>query len=531
MSELISNLNTIESCKLDIKSAIEAKGVSMSGVSFPDYATAIGSISTGGTFVTETLSVSDNGTYIPGQGVDGFSQVVVDVPQSVTGYTISNILEGSVGLVINDSTTTFVRAAALMSTSVTTVILHNCSVVSASAFANCNSLTYISLPECETISANAFYNCGLSEVYLPKCTNLWASALANCNNITTVNLPKCTSISANVFNKCINLSEVYIPVIQTIGNSTFTNCSQLDKLTMGTKNYIIPTYQARLFIGATKMNNGTGSIYVASDMYSRWIVASGWSSYASQFVSVDMSGPVLSFSDGLVYGITEFIYSDYSTFLGISIGDVTELSLPEVTKIIGVFQGAKNLSSVNLPACVSISNAFTGCSSLIYVNLPSCELINGTAFQHCTSLSEISLPACVSIFNDLTFGGCTSLRSVNLPICVSIGTGIFAGCTSLSYVSLPKLTYLGKRAFYLCSELHNIDLPVCSYIGSFAFFTDPGVSLTLTLGYSSVVTLTDPQLVGVDATISIYVPASLVDSYKADQYWSNYSSTIFPIPE
>lgn len=82
---LIDNLNQIASIKSDIKSAIENKGVDMTGLSFADYPGAISSIQTGGTFVTETLNVSVNNTYYPGQGVDGFSQVVVNVPQSVTG--------------------------------------------------------------------------------------------------------------------------------------------------------------------------------------------------------------------------------------------------------------------------------------------------------------------------------------------------------------------------------------------------------------------------------------------------------------
>ena len=30
---------------------------------------------------------------------------------------------------------------------------------------------------------------------------------------------------------------------------------------------------------------------------------------------------------------------------------------------------------------------------------------------------------------------------------------------------------------------------------------------------------------------SIYVTSSLVDAYKSAQYWSKYSSQIFPIPE
>ena len=136
MSQLIDNLNTIESVKTDIKAAIENKGVDMTGVSFPGYASKIGEITTSfvtvplnvsvnGTytpsegvdgysqvnvnvpapqFVTETLNVSANGTYNPGEGVDGYSQVVVDVPQSATGFKEKDITEKSYEIInLNNS--------------------------------------------------------------------------------------------------------------------------------------------------------------------------------------------------------------------------------------------------------------------------------------------------------------------------------------------------------------------------------------------------------------------------------------------
>ena len=61
-------------------------------------------------FVTETLNVSANGTYNPGQGVDGYSQVVVDVPQSVTGFTEKNITEGTIEIINLNNSASFVAS-------------------------------------------------------------------------------------------------------------------------------------------------------------------------------------------------------------------------------------------------------------------------------------------------------------------------------------------------------------------------------------------------------------------------------------
>ena len=59
MSQLIDNLNTIESIKTDIKAAIENKGVDMTGVSFPGYASKIGEISGGGTVGWDQKSITE----------------------------------------------------------------------------------------------------------------------------------------------------------------------------------------------------------------------------------------------------------------------------------------------------------------------------------------------------------------------------------------------------------------------------------------------------------------------------------------
>ena len=66
-------------------------------------------------FVTETLNVSVNNTYYPGEGINGFSQVVVDVPQSVTGYTEKDVTENNFGLINLNNSASFVASEAFQS--------------------------------------------------------------------------------------------------------------------------------------------------------------------------------------------------------------------------------------------------------------------------------------------------------------------------------------------------------------------------------------------------------------------------------
>ncbi len=259
MSELISNLNTIESVKTDIKSAIEAKGVSMSGVSFPDYPAAIGSITT--SFVTTTLSTSVNGTFTPGVGIDGYSQVVVDVPQSVTGFTEKQITERNYPNVLHvNNSASYVQGMAWANTDIVTVTLLSCLAVGKSyttqysAFWNCNKLTTVNLPICTYINADAFNGC---------------------KKLSDISIPLCQVISDRAFMWCYSLSTIVLPVCSTIGNYCFSECSNLKTITLGSTS--VCKAGTKIFQYIT----GQISVYVPSSLVSAYQTSTNWSQYKS----------------------------------------------------------------------------------------------------------------------------------------------------------------------------------------------------------------------------------------------------------
>ena len=543
MSQLIDNLNTIESVKTDIRSAIEAKGVSMSGVSFPDYPAAIASISGGG-----------------------------------GGYTEKEITERSYDIVNLNNSASYVPSYTFMGYSL---------------------LETVSLPECVSVSDQAFKSCtSLTQVNLPMCKNVYGSAFQNCTSLTQVNLPVC----------------------EVISNNAFQSCTQFNSLTLCTDVYWTISYQSRM-LSNTPIMNGTGSIYVRNDTYNNWINATGWSSLAARFVSIEYSEPILSFSDGLVYGSTPTIKSDFKGVLGITATAITEVSLPYCLYInSSTFQDCTSLSQVSLPKVKTIDTfAFLRCTSLTQIDLPNCTYISATAFSSCSSLSQVNLPNCTEI-RVYAFYDCTSLTDISLPNCISIGNAAFSHCTALSQINLPNCTTLGRSVFYDCTSLEEISLPVCSNVQSETFtrfdnikkiycpclshlngfniantpleelympalqmlngellkscqhlssvvidncssildrcfqecYVLPEISLPMcsyigqdafifcfslskiTLGYSSVCSLKNAAFYSTpiaSGTGSIYVPASLVDAYKSAQYWSTYASRIFPISE
>ena len=235
---------------------------------------------------------------------------------------------------------------------------------------------------------------------------------------------------------------------------------------------------------------------------------------------------------------------------------LTQVSLPVCTYIGGsAFEGCSSLSQVNLPVCSYISqNAFRFCRSLTQISLPVCKTIDRSVFNGCSSLSQVSLPVCEYIDWD-AFHYCTSLSQIDLPMCRYISDSVFQNCSSLSQVSLPVCEYIGSSAFRVCTSLTQISLPMCSHIGGeaftncyslsqvnlskckeidYAFYGCSSLSI-ITIGYSSVCSLRSSNNFNntqiTSSTGSIYVPASLVDTYKSARNWSYFSTQIFPIPE
>ena len=348
MSQLIDNLNLIVSIKSDIKSAIENKGVDMTGVSFGSYADKIGEISGGGgvtpsgtleisqngvydvysyasasvnvhpsislsetyisngnynitgefnggvitvdvpapQFVTETLNVSSNGTYNPGEGVDGYSQVVVDVPQSVTGYTQKEITEGTIEIINLDNSASFVASSAFMNnTTIQTVNLQYATSVGDEAFAKCYKLGQFSLPMCSYIGVSAFYDCHpISQVNLPMCSYIGINAFNGCWSVSKVNLPVCNYIGNFAFTDCSYISQVNLPMCSYIGKLVFGYNNLLSIITLGYSG-VCSLGSSNVFSN-TQITSSTGSIYVPTSLVDAYKSASNWSYFSTQIFPI-----------------------------------------------------------------------------------------------------------------------------------------------------------------------------------------------------------------------------------------------------
>lgn len=133
------------------------------------------------------------------------------------------------------------------------------------------------------------------------------------------------------------------------------------------------------------------------------------------------------------------------------------------------------------------------------INMPNVTVIDAYAFQNCTSITTASFPALTTI-KDYAFVQ-SSLTSIDIPEVTSIGAYAFYLVSKLQYLNLPKVTSIGKCAFQNASKL-----------------------TTVVLGADTMCTLGD--YVDSYKNITVYVPADLVDTYKANSVWSNFGDRI-----
>jgi hypothetical protein len=192
-----------------------------------------------------------------------------------------------------------------------------------------------------------------------------------------------------------------------------------------------------------------------------------------------------------------------------------------------------NLTTVSFPSCKTIyNNAFCFCSNLTTVSFPVCTSIYNNAFYSCTNLTTVSFPLCKTIYNS-AFSYCTNLTTVSFPSCTSIGSNAFYSCYKLTAANFPSCKIIFSSAFCFCSNLATASFPACTNIHSNAFFKCYNLK-SLYLTCSSLCKLSNSNAfsstpIGGYSTSaktygSIYVPASLLASYKAATNWTYFSS-------
>ena len=395
-------------------------------------------------FVTETLSVSVNNTYYPGEGINGFSQVVVDVPQSVTGFTEKDLTEKTINITNLNNSASFVAETAFSgNTQLQTVYLPNCVKVSNWAFAYCTNITSVNLPNCTTFSGSYQFhgNESLSQIYVPLLNSVPIGAFRGCYNLRSIDLPEATYINNSAFFKCSSLSQINIPKVSIISDGAFSGCKSLK------------------------------SIY----------------------------GPeCISFSGGIQFNM------------------------------------CTELETVDFPVLYKINDyTFNSCNKLVSVSMPFLYTLGGGTFSNCSLLSELNLPLLHNFNSGYNFESCSSLEKISFPLWYSNGyynnrKEQFTNCSSLKEVTLgtglyfvPEYVSLGSY-FITNNGVINIDAEMYD-----KWLSASGWSSMSTHFRSYVSTNSDPLLSVSDGVL--YGRAKTLIYGQASVDWQTYVSDVSTI--
>ena len=137
----------------------------------------------------------------------------------------------------------------------------------------------------------------------------------------------------------------------------------------------------------------------------------------------------------------------------------------------------------------------------------------------------------VTAVGDYAFYKCSSLTGVSLSSAESIGVCAFVSCTKLTSVSIPAVQTISRSAFSSCTALTSIDLHGVTSIAAMAFYSCTKLQTVILRNASQVCTLGDINVFDSTVLAQVFVPAAMVDAYKADSRWSKHASLILAIED
>lgn len=383
---------------------------------------------------------------------------------------------------------------------VTQVSFPYCSYIGGSTFMDCSNLSYINLPSCSLIYDYAFANCyNLSTLVLGSgISEIYSSAFYNCSNLTSLVLSTVgyqLLIRTAAFENCINLSIVSLENVMAshcnIWPSAFKNCQALATVTLPEKLAYIGecAFENCFNLSTIEIPNAVSSIgYNAFNNCS-----------ALTFNENDI-GYYLGNRSNSFYAL----YSLKST--------ITEYSISQSTCIVnGCLRDATMLSTLNIgyldtssqigPRLFNTYNDWSSSSYAIPKTTFTIVLANGASIIPAECFKNLSV---YNYQEERSYG----LADIHIPLTVhTVSASAFYHCGKLSKIILPNISAIYYSAFYGCECLQSVYLfsTSCVYLASAnAFYNTP-----LTIN---------------SASANIYVPASLVETYKTAYNWSFYSS-------
>lgn len=177
------------------------------------------------------------------------------------------------------------------------------------------------------------------------------------------------------------------------------------------------------------------------------------------------------------------------------------------------------------------------------INLQLTELVSATAtgtipgdFQNGNkSLVKIDLPMVTKI-GASAFANCGNIAEVNLPNVIEITSNAFNFAWNMADMYFPNLEKITGWGYnFTATQAQRAYFPKLTRMEAVIGFSRADYLETFILGASTVCTLNNSNVFENSAisrgTGYIYVPAALVDSYRAATNWSVYAAQIRAIED
>lgn len=180
-----------------------------------------------------------------------------------------------------------------------------------------------------------------------------------------------------------------------------------------------------------------------------------------------------------------------------------------------------------------VTNALTTYSNATITSVNDC------GFAYCTALVSVDLPA-VTHIKSQGFARCTNLETINFPMLVSIENNCFRNCAKLTeFVTGSHFdSRIDQSTFEGCKALTKADFHHVNNQGFGAYSMACANLITLIIrNIDAVPPIPVTSIFGPETTKMnmgegyIYVPAAMVNAYKAATNWAKFAGQIRAIED
>lgn len=578
MATIVENIQTLQSIKSDIKSAILAKGGSVTDA-FGGYAQAIKDLPTGGSTSVEDKLVSGalysytndrvskmtplfgntylysismaNVTSIPSNAFRSCNMQTVNMPKvsvinggafalgTIQAWNVPNLRRiedaerfesSNYGFTYRYGYGAFEQCnfqepmgMGMGDEEMQGFTLGSCSYIGCFAFSGANMQSWPDLQNVEYIGDSAFtmLNCyAYNSINLTKCSWIGERAFSYAP-VSSVYFAEKVALSSWAFNQTRNL----VPIFPANSKTVLLNSNAVDASVFNT--YFNDKYPHLIYSAANNFRNNTvisGSVYgLVSSMLSSGLVQeislpNCW--YIDRYTLSECRNLKKLYLGELEYlPNANYIYSCKS---------LQELNLPKVTSIPNYLcQNSTTITSVVLGNCSRIGERAFQSTNISTIDLSNTTYIGSYAFSSCYKLQTITNRLSVTTLENGAFAYCSSLESAGFQNVMYVPSSCHYNNKALSYATYPNASAIYSYAFEYCSSLVTVALNNCMSFGLSAFYGCTALTTVYIERVSSVPWIWNSYTFGSCSNLTnIYVPSSLVNDFKNDSKWSWFSTKI-----